>query len=82
MVPGVVSAPLWYEDIELVLVFLFCQFFFKNIYFGTFFRWLQVVPVVFSSFILTCYLELSWFHFLLNLSPLGEINHFWNKSAF
>ena len=44
-----------------------------------FFRWFHVVPVVFGSFLLTCYLEPSWFPFLKILSPGGETNHFCKK---
>ena len=45
-------------------------------------RWFHVVPVVFGSFMLTCYLESSWFPFFKILSPGGETNHFCNKTGF
>ena len=44
-----------------------------------FFRWFHVVPVVFGSFMLTCYLEPSWFPFFKILSPGGETNQFCKK---
>ena len=40
-----------------------------------------MVPHVFGSFMLKCYKEPSWFLFQI-FNPLGEINLFWNKSAF
>ena len=67
VVPGVIPAPLllrWYGDEQLVsfssLLSLLSKLFILE---PLFFRWFHVVPVVFDSFMLTCYLENSWFPF-------------------
>ena len=40
-----------------------------------------MVPSVIGYFMLSCYMDLACSYFQI-LSTLGEINHFWNKSAF
>ena len=83
VVPGVIPAPLllwWYGNVQLVSFFSFLSLLSKLLILEQlFFRWFHVVPVVFGSFMLTCYLEPSWFPFFKILSPGGETNHFCKK---
>ena len=86
VVPGIIPAPLllrWYGMYSWFHFFLFCHFYQNYLFWNNcFFRWLHVVPVVFGSFILTCYLEPSWFPFFKILSPCGETNDFATKLEF
>ena len=67
VVPSIIPAPLllrWYGDVQLVSFFSFLSLLSKLFILEQLFsRWFHVVPVVFGSFMLTCYLEPSWFPF-------------------
>ena len=85
VVPSIIPAPLllrWYGDVQLVSFFFFVTLSKLFILEQLFSRWFHVGPVVFGSFMLTCYLEPSWFPFFKILSPGVETNHFCNKTGF
>ena len=63
MVPSVVSAALWYGDVQLVSFFLFCQFCLNYLFWNIFLDGSKWFPLFWTPLCLTCYLEPSWFPF-------------------